>query len=69
MRGHPVPCEFVAEATVDWAGQRATLRGTISRSDSGPMVDAQIDSPGILLDALLPPEKPEDKKKEKKSEE
>ena len=57
----------VAEAAVVWAGQRATLRGTVSRSEAGPMVDAQIDSPGIVVDELLPPQKPEEEKTEKKS--
>ncbi len=46
----------VREATVDWAGQRATLRGELRRSASGPVIDAQLDSPGINLDALLPRE-------------
>ena len=56
----------VAEATVEWAGQRATLRGTLSRSEQGPLVDAQIDSPGIVLDELLRKTEKE-QKKEKKS--
>jgi hypothetical protein len=47
----------VREATVDWAGQRMTLRGDLRRSESGPVIDAQLDSPGINLDALLPAEK------------
>jgi hypothetical protein len=46
----------VREATVEWAGQRATLRGDLRRSESGPVIDAQLDSPGINLDALLPAE-------------
>ncbi|HET7365792.1 MAG TPA: AsmA-like C-terminal domain-containing protein [Burkholderiales bacterium] len=48
----------VAQASVDWAGQRATLRGQMARTPSGPVVDAEIDSPGIVVDALLPKEKP-----------
>jgi hypothetical protein len=44
----------VREATVDWAGQRATLRGELRRSASGPVIDAQLDSPGVIVDALLP---------------
>ena len=47
----------VREATVDWAGQRMTLRGDLRRSESGPVIDAQLESPGINLDALLPAEK------------
>lgn len=46
----------VREATVRWSGQRATLRGTLTRSARGPVIDAQIDSPGINLDALARPE-------------
>ena len=45
----------IREAAVDWAGQRATIRGDIRRSASGPVIDAQLDSPGIDLDALLLP--------------
>ena len=56
----------IAEATVDWAGQRATLRGELKRTASGPVVDAQIDSPGVVVDALLPPKKEEAVKQEKK---
>jgi hypothetical protein len=44
----------VAEATLDWAGQRATLRGETKRTAEGPVFDATIDSPGIVVDALLP---------------
>lgn len=44
-----------SEATVNWAGQRATIRGEVRRGASGPVIDAQLDSPGINLDALLPP--------------
>jgi len=46
----------VREATVDWAGQRVTLRGDLRRSEKGPIIVAQLDSPGIDLDVLLPRE-------------
>lgn len=46
----------VREATVDWAGQRVTLRGELRRSDRGPVIDAQLESPVINLDVLLPSE-------------
>jgi hypothetical protein len=46
----------VGEATINWAGQRATIRGEVKRGASGPVIDAQLDSPGVLVDALLPPE-------------
>ena len=45
----------IKDATVEWAGQRATLRGETKRGPNGPVVDAQIESPGIVVDALLPP--------------
>jgi len=43
----------VGEASVSWAGQRATLRGEVKRGDGRPVIDAQLDSPGVDLDALL----------------
>jgi hypothetical protein len=42
----------VGEASVDWSGQRATLRGEIRRSEGGPVIDAKIESRGVLVDAL-----------------
>lgn len=44
----------VREASVNWAGQRATLRGDIRRGARGGIIDAQVDSPGVILDAILP---------------
>lgn len=46
----------VREAAIDWAGQRGTLQGDLRRSESGPIIDARLDSPGINLDVLLPRE-------------
>jgi uncharacterized protein involved in outer membrane biogenesis len=43
----------VREAMVNWAGQRATLRGDMKQGADGPVIDAQLDSPGIDLDAIL----------------
>ncbi len=43
----------VREATVNWAGQRATIRGDVKQGTDGPVIDAQLDSPGIDVDALL----------------
>jgi uncharacterized protein involved in outer membrane biogenesis len=42
------------EISVDWAGQKATLRGEIVRTATGAVVQASLDSPGIVIDALLP---------------
>src|SRR6267142_1194154 len=44
----------IGEASVNWAGQRATLRGEVKRGANGPVVNATIESPGVLVDALLP---------------
>ena len=46
----------IREAAVDWAGQRAMISGVVRRSASGPVIDAQLDSPGVIVDALLPRE-------------
>ena len=44
----------VREAAVNWAGQSIRLRGRIERSAGGPVIDAQLDSPGVVVDALVP---------------
>jgi uncharacterized protein involved in outer membrane biogenesis len=54
----------IAEASVQWAGQRASLRGEVKRGPEGPIIDAQVESPGVLVDALLP--KPKAQTAEKK---
>ena len=50
----------IGEASLEYAGQRASLRGVLKRGEKGPVIDAEIESPGVLIDALLPkkPEKP-----------
>lgn len=45
----------IGDATIEWAGQRASVSGEVKRTPSGPVIDAKIDSPGVLVDALLPP--------------
>ena len=44
----------IKEAVVGWAEQVATIKGEVKRGERAPIVTAEIDSPGILLDALLP---------------
>ena len=44
----------IGEASVNWAGQRATLRGEVKRGANGPVVNATVESAGVLVDALLP---------------
>jgi hypothetical protein len=59
----------IRQAAVNWAGQRFTLRGDLARApDGAPIIDAQLESPGVVIDALLPktsdkPAAPEDKTK------
>ncbi|HVY07983.1 MAG TPA: AsmA-like C-terminal region-containing protein, partial [Burkholderiales bacterium] len=45
----------VHELALEWAKQKATLRGRVELRPTGPFVDAEVDSPGIVVDALLPP--------------
>jgi len=45
----------IGEASMNWAGQRATIRGEVKRGTGGPVIDARFDSTGINLDVLLPP--------------
>ena len=44
----------IHEAAVNWAGQRFRLRGEVKRGAGVPVIDAQLDSQGVVLDALLP---------------
>ena len=47
---------LIREASVNWADQRFALSGTLERAaDGAPIIDAKLDSPGVTLDALLPP--------------
>jgi hypothetical protein len=46
----------IPEASVNWAEQRFVLSGTLARApDGAPIIDAKIESPGVMVDALLPP--------------
>ncbi|HKW39198.1 MAG TPA: AsmA-like C-terminal region-containing protein [Burkholderiales bacterium] len=46
----------IRRASVNWGEQRFALSGEVARAaDGAPVVDAQIDSPGVLVDALLKP--------------
>jgi AsmA-like protein len=55
----------IREAAVNWAEQRFRLRGDVKRGAGGPVIDAQLDSPGVLVDALIPSaETPEEKTKQ-----
>lgn len=50
----------VRELTVDWNEQKATLRGEIERRAYGAAVKAEVESPGVVIDALLPAPKAAD---------
>jgi hypothetical protein len=45
---------LVRELTLDWADQKATVRGEIERKGYGAAIKAEVESPGIVVDALLP---------------
>ena len=45
----------IAEITLELDGQPATLSGEIQRTADGPVIDARVESPGIVIDKLLPP--------------
>jgi hypothetical protein len=49
----------IDELLVKLGEQSATLRGDLRQSEAGPVIDAHIESPGILLDAFLPDAKAE----------
>jgi len=59
----------IREASVSWAGQHFALHGDLTRApDGAPIIDAQLESPGVVVDALLPkvadkPVAPEEKAK------
>ena len=65
----------IREASLSWSGQRFTLRGDLARaSDGAPVIDAQLESPGVVVDALLPkaggkPAAPEEKAKPRAADE
>jgi hypothetical protein len=44
----------IKEAVLSWAQQMATIKGEIRRGEGTPIITAELDSPGIVIDALLP---------------
>ena len=44
----------IIDADVEWQEQRFKLRGEVTRTAQGPVIDAQLESPGILVERLLP---------------
>jgi hypothetical protein len=45
----------ITQASIDYAGQKATIAGEVTHASAGLVVDARIDTPGIVLDGLLQP--------------
>jgi len=44
----------IRQASVNWAQQHFALRGELARAaDGAPIIDVQIESPGVVVDALL----------------
>ena len=45
----------IQELALDWAQQKASIRGVVERSENGLATRLEIDSPGIVMDALRSP--------------
>jgi len=45
----------IIEAEVDFEEQKFSFSGQVQRTAQGPLIDARIESPGVLVDRLLPP--------------
>ena len=50
----------VVDARFDWEEQVINLRGEVKRTAQGPVIDARLESPGVVLDRLLPEPKAAD---------
>jgi|SRR5882672_841389 len=48
----------IADARLDFQEQVFNLRGEVQRTAAGPVIDARLESPGVILDKLLPPPDP-----------
>ena len=55
----------VVEARFNLDEQHLDLRGTVRRTEQGPVIDARLESPGVDLERLLPEPQPKGEKKEK----
>ena len=56
----------VVDARFDWEEQLVNLRGEVKRTAQGPVVDARLESPGVVLDRLLPEPKAADSSEKSK---
>jgi len=58
----------IVDARFDWDEQIINLRGEVKRTAQGPVIDARLESPGVVLDRLLPePQAAEKGEKDEKS--
>jgi hypothetical protein len=54
----------VVDARFDWQEQRFDLKGEAKRTPQGPVIEARLESPGVVLDKLLPEPSEKEKAKE-----
>ena len=47
----------IAEAHLEWEDQPIKLSGLVRRTDEGPVIDARLESTGVIVERLLPKEK------------
>jgi hypothetical protein len=58
----------IVDARFDWDEQIINLSGEVTRTPQGPVIDARLESPGVVLDRLLPePQAAEKGEKDEKS--
>jgi hypothetical protein len=49
----------IAEAQLEWQDQPINVNGEIRRTEQGPVIDARLESSGVVVERLLPAKKPE----------
>lgn len=50
----------IRDSTVSWAEQVANISGEVKRGPRGAIIHARVESPGIVVDEMLPPPAPPD---------
>jgi hypothetical protein len=43
------------EATLEYDGQKASIRGFVRKEGTVPLIEAEVETPGLVIDAFLPP--------------
>jgi hypothetical protein len=51
----------IIDARLEWEDQPVSLRGELRRTAQGPVLDAQLESSGVVVDRLLRPKQPGEK--------